>query len=113
MRVVPSKIIQAAVGLAIFSIIRSGLWISGSGGSGVLIARRGNGEWSSPTGLLIQTSNIPFSDRVDVYDCIMIINDHQTLKAFEKARITIGNDVNAFLGSVDAMEFDETCKDAK
>ena len=43
---IPEKVIQNAVGLAIFTTMRTGLWVSGAGGSGVLIARKEDGEWS-------------------------------------------------------------------
>ncbi|PTD06633.1 LAS seventeen-binding protein 3 [Fusarium culmorum] len=44
---IPKKVIQNAVGLAIFTTMRTGLWVSGAGGSGVLVARNEeDGSWS-------------------------------------------------------------------
>lgn len=46
---IPTKVIQRALGLAIFTTMRSGLWFSGSGGAGVLLGRiPETGEWSPP-----------------------------------------------------------------
>src|SRR5204862_360231 len=36
---IPSEVIKQAKGLAIFTTARTGLWVSGAGGSGVLVAR--------------------------------------------------------------------------
>lgn len=52
---IPQKVIQNCVGLAIFTTMRTGLWVSGAGGSGVLIAKTEDGRWSPPTGILIHT----------------------------------------------------------
>ena len=46
---IPSEVIKNAKGLAIFTTMRTGLWVSGAGGSGVLIGRQPDGEWSPPS----------------------------------------------------------------
>lgn len=52
---IPQKVIQEAKGLAIFTTMRSGLWISGAGGSGVVVARKEDGTWSEPAGIMLHT----------------------------------------------------------
>ncbi|CRK42004.1 hypothetical protein BN1723_018951, partial [Verticillium longisporum] len=52
---IPTRIIQNAAGIAIFTCMRSGLWMTGSGGSGILIARKADGTWSPPSGILLHT----------------------------------------------------------
>jgi hypothetical protein len=41
---IPPKVLQEAKGLAIFTVFRTGLHISGAGGSGILIARQPDGS---------------------------------------------------------------------
>ena len=53
---IPTSVIRKAKGLAIFTTMRSGLWISGAGGSGVLVARKEDGTWSPPCGILLHTA---------------------------------------------------------
>ncbi|KAI1128886.1 hypothetical protein F5Y10DRAFT_164299 [Nemania abortiva] len=90
---IPPRLVQNAVGLAIFTSMRSGLWTSGSGGSGVLIARKTDGTWSPPSGLVLQTPSLGFVIGVDIYDCILIINNFTVLEAFARPKLTLGTDV--------------------
>lgn len=95
---IPQKVIQNAVGLAIFTTMRTGLWVSGAGGSGVLIARQENGEWSPPSGILLHTAGLGFLVGVDIYDCVVVINNRKALEAFTKIRATIGGEISAVAG---------------
>lgn len=98
---IPSKVIKNAKGLAIFTTMRTGLWISGSGGSGVLLARiKETGEWSPPSGIMLHTAGIGFLAGVDIYDCVVVINTYEALEAFKKVRCTLGGEVSAAAGPV-------------
>lgn len=97
---IPQKVIQNAVGLAIFTTMRTGLWISGAGGSGVLIARMENGEWSPPSGILLHTAGLGFMVGVDIYDCVVVINNRKALEAFKRVRATLGGEVSVVAGPV-------------
>lgn len=97
---IPPRIVQNAVGLAIFSCMRSGLWKSGSGGSGILVARKSDGRWSPPSGLLLHTAALGFVIGVDVYDCVLVINSMSDLEMFTRATITLGADVELSVGPI-------------
>ncbi|CZT52714.1 related to protein YSC84 [Rhynchosporium secalis] len=97
---IPEKVIQNAVGLAIFTTMRTGLWVSGAGGSGVLIARKHDGEWSLPSGIMLHTAGLGFLVGVDIYDCVVVINNRKALHAFTKTRATIGGEISAVAGPV-------------
>ncbi|KAI0392373.1 hypothetical protein F5Y17DRAFT_360361 [Xylariaceae sp. FL0594] len=90
---IPPKLIKNAVGLAVFTSMRSGLWTSGSGGSGVLLARKTDGTWSPPSGLVLQTPGLGFVLGVDIYDCVLLINNFAVLEAFARPKLTLGTDV--------------------
>ncbi|KAI0889901.1 uncharacterized protein GGS22DRAFT_149448 [Annulohypoxylon maeteangense] len=102
---IPPRIIQNAVGLAVFTSMRSGIWNSGSGsgGSGVLIARKTDGTWSPPSGLMLQTSSLRFVFGVDIYDCVLVINNFTVLEAFARPRLTLGTDVSLTAGPLVAL----------
>src|SRR4051794_27164489 len=68
---IPPRIIQNAVGLAVFSCMRSGLWMSGSGGAGMITARKADGTWSPPSGIMLHTAALGFVIGVDIYDCVL------------------------------------------
>lgn len=97
---IPQKVIENAVGLAIFTTMRTGLWVSGSGGSGVLVARQEDGSWSPPSGILLHTAGLGFLVGVDIYDCVLVINNPKALEAFTKIRATLGGEISAVAGPV-------------
>lgn len=98
---IPTQVIRQAKGLAIFTTMRTGLWLSGSGGSGVLLARvPETGEWSPPSGIMLHTAGVGFLAGVDIYDCVVVINTYEALEAFKKVRCTLGGEVSASAGPV-------------
>ncbi|CAG8958874.1 hypothetical protein HYFRA_00011827 [Hymenoscyphus fraxineus] len=97
---IPQQVIEDAVGLAIFTTMRTGLWVSGAGGSGILLARKEDGEWSPPSGILLHTAGLGFLVGVDIYDCVVVINNRKALEAFTKIRATIGGEISAVAGPV-------------
>ena len=97
---IPCEVIKKAKGLAIFTTMRTGLWVSGAGGSGILVARTASGEWSPPSGILLHTAGLGFLVGVDIYDCVIVINSEKALEAFTKIRCTLGGEVSAVAGPV-------------
>jgi len=95
---IPQKVIQNCVGLAIFTVMRTGMWVSGAGGSGVLIARKEDGSWSPPSGILIHTLGVGFMAGIDIYDCVLVINNREALNAFSKVRVSLGGEVSLAAG---------------
>jgi len=97
---IPTKVIREAKGLAIFTTMRTGLWVSGAGGSGILIARTPSGDWSPPSGIMLHTAGLGFLVGVDIYDCVVVINSEKALQAFTKLRCTLGGEISAVAGPV-------------
>ncbi|KAL9086914.1 MAG: hypothetical protein Q9165_006920 [Trypethelium subeluteriae] len=99
---IPPEVIRNAKGLAIFTTMRTGLWMSGAGGSGVLLGRTKDGSWSPPSGILLHTAGLGFLVGVDIYDCVVVINTQKALDAFSKLRCTLGGEISAVAGPVGA-----------
>ncbi|MCJ1340009.1 hypothetical protein MMC09_005303 [Bachmanniomyces sp. S44760] len=97
---IPAEVIRKAKGLAIFTTMRTGLWVSGAGGSGILVGRTETGEWSPPSGILLHTAGLGFLVGVDIYDCVVVINTEKALDAFTKIRCTLGGEISAVTGPV-------------
>jgi hypothetical protein len=72
--------------------------MSGSGGSGILIARKADGTWSEPSGILLHTTAVGFVLGVDIYDCVLVINSVPILEMFASPRVTLGADVSLTVG---------------
>ena len=95
---IPPEVIANAQGIAIFTVMRTGLWFSGAGGSGVIIARKDDGSWSPPSGILLHTAGLGFLVGVDIYDCVVVLNTKEAVNAFTHARFTLGGEMSAVAG---------------
>ncbi|KAM0294750.1 hypothetical protein ACHAO9_001187 [Fusarium lateritium] len=105
---IPKRIIQNAAGIAIFTCMRSGLYMTGSGGSGILIARKSDGTWSPPSGIMLHTPALSFIIGVDVYDCVLVVNNLAALESLTKPRVTLGEDVGLTSGPLVSLDSDES-----
>ena len=105
---IPSDVIRKAKGLAIFTIMRTGLWVSGAGGSGILVGRTADGRWSPPSGIMLHTAGLGFLAGVDIYDCVLVINTEKAMEAFSSVRCTLGGEVSAVAGPLGAGAVLET-----
>jgi lipid-binding SYLF domain-containing protein len=99
---IPAQVIKNAKALAIFTTMRTGLWMSGAGGSGILIAKKEDGTWSPPSGIMLHTAGLGFMVGIDIYDCVVVINSTQALEAFYKIRCTLGSEVSVAAGPIGA-----------
>lgn len=97
---IPTEVIKKAKGLAIFTTMRTGLWVSGAGGSGILVGRKEDGSWSPPSSILLHTAGLGFMVGVDIYDCVVVINTDKALEAFMKIRATVGGEISVVAGPV-------------
>jgi lipid-binding SYLF domain-containing protein len=97
---IPSDVIKNAKGLCIFTTMRTGLWMSGSGGAGIIVARTSDGSWSPPSGIMMHTVGVGFLVGVDIYDCVIVINSQKALDAFQSVRCTLGGEISAVAGPV-------------
>lgn len=78
--------------------MRAGLHWSGAGGSGVIVAKMPNGQWSPPSGILIHTLGWGFVAGADIYDCVAVINNEHGMEGFTRVRCTLGGEVSAAVG---------------
>lgn len=95
---IPSQVIKDARGLAIFTTMRTGLWVSGAGGCGILVGRKEDGSWSQPAGIMLHTAGLGFLIGVDIYDCVLVLRTQQAVDAFSKWRCTVGGEISAVAG---------------
>ncbi|KAF2768779.1 hypothetical protein EJ03DRAFT_261380, partial [Teratosphaeria nubilosa] len=95
---IPPEVIRQAKGLAIFTVMRVGLHWSGAGGSGILIEKMPNGQWSPPSGILIHTLGWGLIAGADIYDCVCVINDDKGMEGFTRVRATLGAEIAASVG---------------
>lgn len=87
--------------------MRSGLWMTGSGGSGILIARKSDGTWSPPSGIMLHTPTLSFIIGVDIYDCVLVVSNLAALETITRPRVTLGEDVSLINGPSVPLDSDE------
>lgn len=97
---IPPKVLQNAAGIAIMTCFRTGFGFSGSGGSGVVLARLPDGSWSPPSGILIHTIGWGFLIGLDIYDVVLVIRKPEALKAFTHPKVSIGAELSVAAGPV-------------
>ncbi|KAG6004140.1 hypothetical protein E4U21_001357 [Claviceps maximensis] len=110
---IPKRLIQNAAGIAVFTCMRSGLWMTGSGGSGILIARKSDGTWSPPSGIMLHTPTLSFIIGVDIYDCVLVVTNLAALEAITQPRVTLGEDVRLKNGPSTTLDSDQVNLDWK
>ncbi|ORY75021.1 hypothetical protein BCR35DRAFT_325880 [Leucosporidium creatinivorum] len=112
LRKIPPSALEHAQGLAIFTVLRTGFLVSGSGGSGVVLARLDDGSWSAPSGILLHTVGFGFLAGVDVYDVVLILRTQSAVQSFTHPRFSLGGEINVALGPTGAGHLLETSIDA-
>ncbi|KAI2620922.1 DUF500-domain-containing protein [Hypomontagnella submonticulosa] len=99
---IPQSVIANAKGLAIFTTFRTGLHISGAGGSGLVVARLPDGSWSPPAGFLVHTLGAGIMAGLDIYDCVCVLNTPAAVDAFAKPRLSLGGEIAVVAGPIGA-----------
>ncbi|KAI2470785.1 DUF500-domain-containing protein [Annulohypoxylon bovei var. microspora] len=99
---IPQSAIVNAKGLAIFTTFRTGLHISGAGGSGLVVSRLPDGRWSPPAGFLVHTLGAGLMAGLDIYDCVCVLNTEAAVDAFVKPRVSLGGEVAVVAGPIGA-----------
>ena len=107
-RKIPQTVLQNAAGIAVFSCMRSGLWLTGSGGSGILIARKSDGTWSPPSGIMLHTPTLSFIIGVDVYDCVLVVSNLAALESITRPRVIFGEEVVLRTGPLVTVDSNES-----
>ncbi|KAK3403256.1 hypothetical protein B0T20DRAFT_21115 [Sordaria brevicollis] len=101
---IPPRVLASCSGLAIFTVFRTGLYASGSSGSGIVVSRLPDGRgWSPPSGFLIHSLGAGFLAGIDIYDCVCVLRTPAAVRAFaERPRVSLGGDVGIVAGPVGA-----------
>lgn len=99
---IPPEVIQSAAGLAIFTTFRTGLHVSGAGGSGIIVSRLPDGGWSPPSGILVHTLGAGLLIGLDIYDCVCVLRTPAAVKAFTHPRVSLGGEIGLMAGPIGA-----------
>ena len=76
------------------------MYLAGTGGSGVVVARLPDGTWSPPSAFSVRSGGIGLVYGVDVYDCVCILNTQAAVDAYAKSEMNLGGAVALAAGPV-------------
>lgn len=87
---IPQRIIDKARGIAIITIVKGGFLFSTRAGTGVVIARLPNGQWSAPWGISAVGMGFGAQVGAQITDCVFILNNDESVRAFSHGNVTLG-----------------------
>ncbi len=99
-RAIPPAVMRAARGLAILTVTKAGFIGSARGGTGVVVARTGNG-WSGPSAIGTGGLGIGFQAGVEISELVIVLNTPAAVDAFAKGgNVTLGGALGVAAGPV-------------
>jgi len=99
-RGIPPAVMRAAKGLAILTVTKAGFIGSARGGSGVVVARTGNG-WSGPSAIGTGGLGVGFQAGVEISELVIVLNTPAAVEAFAKGgNVTLGGALGVAAGPV-------------
>ncbi|KAN0063150.1 hypothetical protein ACQY0O_004314 [Thecaphora frezii] len=81
-RVLPLSVLRKAKGFAIFSVFRIGFVLSARAGSGIVIVKTEQGQWSAPAAIGIGGLGGGFNVGAEVTDFLIVLNSRSAVRSF-------------------------------
>lgn len=100
---IPREVLNNAIGIVVFSTARIGMHISGTTGSGIIIARLPDGSWSPPSGISVHGVSAGIGAGLVVCHCVCIINTKEGIAHFTEKRASLGSSVAIAAGPFGAV----------
>eukprot|EP00511_Aplanochytrium_stocchinoi_P010050 CAMPEP_0204873276 /NCGR_PEP_ID=MMETSP1348-20121228/40210_1 /ASSEMBLY_ACC=CAM_ASM_000700 /TAXON_ID=215587 /ORGANISM="Aplanochytrium stocchinoi, Strain GSBS06" /LENGTH=530 /DNA_ID=CAMNT_0052028531 /DNA_START=301 /DNA_END=1893 /DNA_ORIENTATION=- len=98
---IPLALMQKAKGIAFITVVKAGLIISGSAGTGIVITRLPNGQWSGPASVAVTGAGWGAQVGVTSTDSVIILNTDAAVKAFSgKGGVKLGGNLSVSVGPV-------------
>jgi len=97
---IPPSIIQNSKGLAIISVLKGGFIIGARGGSGVVIAKDANGNWTAPSSVTLGGGSLGFQIGAEEADYVLVLNNDAAVEALSTSNCTLGGNASVAAGPV-------------
>ncbi|KAF9090004.1 hypothetical protein BGX29_004225 [Mortierella sp. GBA35] len=100
--IIPPEILRHARGLAIYTVVKAGFIVSARGGSGVVVIRNQDNQWSAPS--FIATGGVGFGALVgaDITDIILVLMTDEAVETtfVQGGSVTLGGGLSVSAGPV-------------
>lgn len=97
---IPFSVLKKCKGIAIVSILKGGFVVSARTGTGLVLARLPDGDWSAPFGISISGMGIGWQIGADITDTVFILNTDEAVQAFFKPKYTLGGQLGLAAGPI-------------
>ena len=97
-KLIPSKVLENAKGIAIITMVKAGALWTGRAGSGIVVSRLSDGSWSAPS--CIMAAGVGFGAQIgaEITDYVFILNNPDAVRAFTHKNISIGGNLSYAAG---------------
>lgn len=97
--VIPRQVLEDAKGFAIYSVVKAGFVLSARAGSGIVIARLPDGNWSAPSAIGTAGMGIGTQAGAELTDVLIVLNSTAAARSFMSAgSITLGTNLSVAVG---------------
>lgn len=98
---IPPALLDDASGIAIIpDVIKAGFILGGRYGTGVLLVRNKEGQWSNPSFISITGGSIGWQIGVESLDIVLVFKNEKTINRILTGKFTIGADASVAAGPV-------------
>ena len=96
---VPLKLIRDACGLAILTVMKVGFVWTGRLGTGIVVARRGDGTWSPPSAIMMAGCGFGAQIGGEVTDIVIVLTSQSDINTFSgKGQVSLGGELSVAVG---------------
>lgn len=98
---IPKELISSAKGIAFFTILKAGFLFSGRIGTGLVISRLADGNWSAPSSVLLSGMGWGFQFGGELTDVILILTTDKAVETFtSSSQVSVGTELGVAAGPV-------------
>ncbi|KAI3405706.1 hypothetical protein KGF56_001312 [Candida oxycetoniae] len=97
--IIPPRILKNAKGLAVITVLKAGFLFSGRAGSGVVVARLPDGQWSAPSAIMTAGAGMGGMVGAELTDFVFVLNTKAAVDSFAQlGSVTLGTNVSVAVG---------------
>ncbi|KAI6045176.1 hypothetical protein EDC04DRAFT_2889360 [Pisolithus marmoratus] len=97
--IIPRSVLENAKGFAIFTVFKAGFLFSARAGTGIVIAKLGDGTWSAPSAIGCAGLGVGGQVGAELTDFLIVLNSASAVKSFmSSGSLTLGGNLSVAIG---------------
>jgi lipid-binding SYLF domain-containing protein len=90
---------QAKAVVVVPQLLKAGLILGGEGGSGLLLARNAQGQWSAPAFYTLGSASVGLQIGAQISEIVLLVMNNRALDKLLADKVTLGGDVSVAGGN--------------